>query len=196
MWVESDGPGAGLDLPLHDRARRSPTCRRHAGASSSARSRRCRASAARRRRQRHQPAHPGAADGQVGHAVARHRIARRSAALAATRGDAFDLAILDMHMPAMDGVELARAHPRSCGRHCRWCSSARSAGARRVTPTACSPPTWPSRCARAQLFDTLVGLLARDARAARPAPAPASRDRRRAWPSAIRCASCWPRTTS
>ncbi len=34
---------------------------------------------------------------------------RRSAALARARDDAFDLAILDMHMPEMDGVALARA---------------------------------------------------------------------------------------
>ena len=40
MWVESDGPGQGLDVPLHDRAPRRRRCRRRAGATSSARSRR------------------------------------------------------------------------------------------------------------------------------------------------------------
>ena len=38
MWAESDGPGKGIDVPLHGRAHRSPSCRRRATATSSARS--------------------------------------------------------------------------------------------------------------------------------------------------------------
>ncbi len=63
-------------------------------------------------------------------------------------GEKYDLAILDMHMPEMDGVELARAVRTNDMRRCRWCCSPRS-GARRPLQRAasCSRPRWPSRCA-------------------------------------------------
>ena len=45
MWARERRPGQGLDVPLHDPRRRSPSCRRRARATSSACSRSCRASA-------------------------------------------------------------------------------------------------------------------------------------------------------
>ena len=82
-------------------------------------------------------------------------------------GATFDLAILDMHMPEMDGVDAGHAHARGCGRPCRWCCSARSAGARRATEglfdAYLGKPLHQS-----QLFDTLVALLGDADTARRP----------------------------
>jgi signal transduction histidine kinase/DNA-binding response OmpR family regulator len=77
------------------------------------------------------------------------------------QGEAFDVAILDMHMPEMDGLELAQrmkqlrpALPRvlfsSLGR--------REGDVERVFSAHLAKPVRQS-----QLFDTLVGLLAREA---------------------------------
>ena len=109
-------------------------------------------------------------------------------------GEAFDLAILDMHMPEMDGVALARQirerRPKlplvlfsSLGR--------REAGdADKLFDAYLAKPIRQS-----QLFDTLVGCSCSDAapKAARRRP---SRRSIRRWRRGIRCASCWPRTTS
>jgi CheY-like chemotaxis protein len=85
------------------------------------------------------------------------------------QGEAFDLAILDMHMPGMDGVALAKRiralRPElplvlfsSLGR--------REAGDGLFAATLAKP------IRQSQLFDTLVSLLAQD-EAPRPAAAPA-----------------------
>ena len=76
--------------------------------------------------------------------------------------------------PAWTAATLARAHPRRRARRCRWCCSARSAGARR-RPTASSPRRSPSRLRQSQLFDTLVTLLVARRRAEGRAPPPPSR---------------------
>jgi GAF domain-containing protein/CheY-like chemotaxis protein len=82
-------------------------------------------------------------------------------------GEAFDLAILDMHMPEMDGVELARRARalRPALPLVLFSSIGRREGsdADRLFDAYLSKPIHQSH-----LFDTLVGLLARDA-VARPA---------------------------
>ena len=80
----------------------------------------------------------------------------------------YDLAILDMHMPDMDGAMLARAHPRSRATDCRWCCSARSG--RKEASDSAFAATLAKPLRQSQLFDTLVQLLAVDADAA-PRPA-------------------------
>jgi len=87
------------------------------------------------------------------------------------QGEAFDVAILDMHMPEMDGIELARrmkalrpALPRvlasSLGR--------READAEHLFDAHLAKPVRQS-----QLFDTLVSLLARETARREPARAAA-----------------------
>ena len=114
MWVESAGPGQGATFSLHDRGAGRRAAGRARGASfvgvqpelhgkrllvvdDNATNRRILALQA----------------GKWGMRRARHRVAGRGAALARAAASAFDLAILDMHMPEMDGVALARAHPRA-----------------------------------------------------------------------------------
>jgi signal transduction histidine kinase/DNA-binding response OmpR family regulator len=87
------------------------------------------------------------------------------------QGERFDLAILDMYMPKMDGIALAR---RIRERHGSALPLAlfSSAGAREAGDAATlfnARLTKPIH--QSQLFDTLVNLLAH-ARPARPAPAP------------------------
>jgi GAF domain-containing protein/CheY-like chemotaxis protein len=77
-------------------------------------------------------------------------------------GEKFDLAVLDMHMPEMDGVALAR---RIRERHTKLpLVLFSSLGRREVGPDEALFDAYLAKPIRqSQLFDTLVGLLARDA---------------------------------
>jgi signal transduction histidine kinase/DNA-binding response OmpR family regulator len=96
----------------------------------------------------------------------------REALAAIDAGEAFDVAILDMHMPEMDGLVLARRIRAKLPRLPLVLFS--SLGRREVGDTeglfdaALSKPVHQS-----QLFDTLVGLLARTEGLARPGEASA-----------------------
>jgi CheY-like chemotaxis protein len=86
-------------------------------------------------------------------------------------GEAFDLAIVDMHMPEMDGVALARQiRERRPVLPLVLCSSLgrREAGADESLFAAYLAK--PIR--QSQLFDTLVAILAHDDAAPKSAPAP------------------------
>jgi CheY-like chemotaxis protein len=82
----------------------------------------------------------------------------------------FDLAILDMHMPGMDGAELARAL-RSAG-HTLPLVLFSSLG-RREAPDGVFAAVLAKPLHQSQLFDTLVWLLAHEPTPQRPAPAAA-----------------------
>ncbi|MFO1415366.1 MAG: response regulator [Burkholderiales bacterium] len=162
-------PGPRVPVPLHDRGsaghaagagparvhgtRKAHGCRGPAGAGG--------------RRQRDEPARAGAPDGQVGHAHAGDRLGCAGARLA--RGlEAFDLAILDMHMPQMDGVALAQAiRARGATLPLVLCSSL---GRREVGDAESLFAAFLGKPVRqSQLFDVLAGLLAHDEPASRGA---------------------------
>ena len=83
----------------------------------------------------------------------------------------FDLAIIDMHMPGMDGAMLAQAI-RQAGHRLPLVLFS-SLGRKEASDSAFAA-TLAKPLRQSQLFDTLVGLLASDADAApRPAAAPA-----------------------
>ena len=176
MWAESDGPGRGatFSFTIEAPVAELPTTRRRDFVGDAARA----AGQARadRRRQRDQSAHPRAADGQVGHGRARHRVAgaRRCAWLSATRRRA------------------SRSTSRSSTCTCpRWTASSSRAASARPTPKL--PLVLFSSLGRreagdieslfsaylakplrqSQLFDTLVDLLAHDG-VAKPAVAKAA----------------------
>jgi len=89
----------------------------------------------------------------------------------AAASDAFDLAILDMHMPAMDGLELARRIHALAPKLPLVLFS--SLGRREAGDVESHFKAYLAKPLRqSQLFDTLVSLFASDA-AARPAPAKA-----------------------
>ena len=101
---------------------------------------------ARRRRQRHQPSRARRCRLRKWGMAPRDTESPEEALRWLEHGEAFDLAILDMHMPEMDGVAARAAAFAHCVRSCRSCCSARSAGARR-DDEACSPRRSRSRSA-------------------------------------------------
>ena len=196
MWAESDGPGRAR--PSASRStRRSPSCRRAerrdfvgvaAGAAGQAR--------AGRRRQRHQPPRARAADRQVGHG-ARATPSRRPRRCAGSRqASASTSRSSTCTCPRWTALALARRIRAS--RPTLPLVLFSSLGRREAGDTegAVQPPTWPSRCA-SRSCSTRWSACSRTTASPsrRPAPA-ASRRSTPAWPRAIRCASCWPRTTS
>ena len=90
-------------------------------------------------------------------------------------GEAFDVAILDMHMPEMDGLTLAQADPPARPKLPLVLFS--SLGRREAGDTEGLFDAYLAKPIRqSQLFDTLVGLLAHEPRpSAAPAPAPSRR---------------------
>ena len=85
--------------------------------------------------------------GEVGHGRRARPSRPPKRCAGSTASEPSTLAILDMHMPEMDGVALAAQDARAPARACRSCCSARSAGARPATTRVCSPPTSRSRSA-------------------------------------------------
>ena len=107
-----------------------------------------------------------------GMAVARHRVAGTRRCAGSTRARPSTSRSSTCTCRRWTALALARRDPRAPRRRCRWCCSARSAGARPATPTALFSAYLAKPIRQSQLFDTLVGLLAHDA-APKAAPAPA-----------------------
>jgi CheY-like chemotaxis protein len=129
--------------------------------------------------------------GKWGMVAGRPRRPRRRCA--GWRRAAFDLAILDMHMPGMDGDALARASATPATRPAAGAVQfARPQGGRGgpVRGHAFSP----SRCGRASC-STRWSRLLRCRPTAPQVGAEAQAPDRPGMAAATRCASCWPRTT-
>ncbi len=177
----------GGDVPLHD-----PRAAGRAAAAEPARlhrhpARTARTACAGGRRQRHQSARARPADGQVGHGAARHRVSgRRRCAGLRTENNSTSRS-WTCTCPRWTACS-SRNASMPAGRTCRWCSSARSAGARPVTPKACSAPTWPSRCTSRSCSTRWWACSRtpwRPRRSRRPSPRQTPK-----WRRATRCASC------
>ena len=194
MWAESEGRGQGVDLPVQyrgpNRRRAADTAarfrRRAAGAARQAR--------ARRRRQRHQPTRPRAANRASGacrrarpHRRSRRcdgsRRARRSTSRSSTCTCPRWTALRWRGRSASDHAALPLVLFSSLGR--------REAGDDdRLFNAYLAKPLRQS-----QLFDTLVGPAGARHCAEGGDGAGEAAARSRTGGAAIRCASCWPRTT-
>ena len=86
-------------------------------------------------------------------------------------GEAFDLAILDMHMPRDGRARAGAADPRGATRDCRWCCSARSAAQGAGDTDGLFGAYLAKPLRQSQLFDALVTLLAHERRRRPPAAA-------------------------
>ena len=86
----------------------------------------------------------------------------------AQAGEAYDLAILDMHMPGMDGATLA-ARIRDAG-HALPLVLFSSLGRKEADRQPVRRRRWPSRCARASSSTRWSRLLAQRRRRPRPRP--------------------------
>jgi CheY-like chemotaxis protein len=96
---------------------------------------------------------------QVGHGGHRHRAAARGLdAGRVARGGAFDLAIVDLHMPGMDGLALAAAIRASRRDRCQ--SGAVQLARRRKEPRQPFGAFLVKPVRHPQLFDALVTVLA------------------------------------
>ncbi len=113
-------------------------------------------------------------------------------ALEMLKADAYDLAILDMHMPDMDGATLARKI-REAGHKLPLVLF--SSLGRKEAGDSLFAATLAKPLRQSQLFDTLVSAAGARGGAEGRAQRRPSRAWTPAWPNATRCASCWPRTT-
>ncbi len=197
MWAESDGPGKGSTFRFTIRApiaSATPTSRRSiTGEQPALKGKRMLVvddNATNRRILALQAAKWG---------MAARDTADPAQALPMLAGERFDLAILDMHMPGMDGATLA-ARIREAG-HALPLVLFTSLGRREAAEGpggALFAATLAKPLHQSQLFDTLVTLLGSDADAAARAAPTVSKPKIDITlaRSATRCASCWPKTTS
>ncbi len=118
-----------------------------------------------------------AADGEMGHDCRATPSRPRRRCTGSHDGETFDLAILDMHMPQMDGVALARRDPRAEADLPLVLFS--SLGRREVGDDESLFAAYLAkpRAAQSQLFDTLVGAARAD-RASTPQSPQATRHAR------------------
>ncbi len=123
--------------------------------------------------------HPGAADAPSGAWWCATPSSRRRRCRC-WKAEPYDLAIVDMHMPEMDGADAGRAHPR--GRARAAAGAVQQPGPQGGRRTALFAATLAKPLRQSQLFDTLVSLLAHEDAADGRAHRRPSRAWTRAWP--------------
>ena len=119
-----------------------------------------------------------------------HDTAAPEQALPMLQAQTYDLSILDMHMPGLDGASLA-GQIRAAGLALPLVLF--SSLGRKESDDSLFAATLAKPLQQSQLFDTLAHLLAPDGMPRATAQGPSPGWTRR-WPPATRCASCWPRT--
>ncbi len=195
MWAESDGPGQGRHLPLHDPGADRAACRQRAAATSWACSRNSRASASSWSTTTPRTAACWGCRPRSGE-CSREPASRRGRRCAGSRRARPSTSRSSTCTCRKWTAWSSRGRSARSAPSCRWCSSARWAGRKWASWTGSSAPTWPSPSTSRSSSTRSWGSWSAMPSRGRSSRLPRSRASTPKWRPATRFASCSPRTTS